>query len=508
MGKIAGAPGKFVATMDHLLEPGQHDWNQLQSLFAAQRIELSESARTNVARAHEFLQEVVDSGKTVYGVNTGFGQLANVRVGADQLHQLQENILRSHAAGLGAPLPPEIVRWMLLFKVCGLIRGHSGVQPQTVDRLVDFYNEGLMPVVPRQGSLGASGDLAPLSHMCLPLLGEGELMQRNADGQWTTRPAGDVLREKGWSPIALGPKEGLALINGTQMMSALLAHSLQQLEHLWREAHGIASLSLAAFEGLDAPFHPAVHDLRQHGGQQASAAEMRRWLDGAAFLRETHEWVQDPYSFRCIPQVYGAVRTAIDRGIETLEGEATAVTDNPILLPDTGEVISAGNFHGEPLAVMLDHLKVAASELGTMSERRIFKLLSGTRGLPPFLATDPGLDSGLMIVQYTAASIVARNKMRAMPASVDTIDSSNGQEDHVSMGANAGLQLLAVIHGTQEILASELLTASQALHFRPSPGLSATQQAFMDRFQQRVAPQDGDVEQSSRMRAALAFLGR
>jgi len=304
----------------------------------------------------------------------------------------------------------------------------------------------------------------------------------------------------------LGPKEGLALINGTQMMSALLAHSLQQLESLWTQAHGIASLSLAAFEGLDAPFHPAVHDLRQHAGQQASAAEMRRWLDGAAFLRETHEWVQDPYSFRCIPQVYGAVRTAIDRGIETLEGEATAVTDNPILLPDTGEVISAGNFHGEPLAILLDHLKVAASELGTMSERRIFKLLSGTRGLPPFLATDPGLDSGLMIVQYTAASIVARNKMRAMPASVDTIDSSNGQEDHVSMGANAGLQLLAVIHGTREILASELLTASQALHFRSEPGLSNRQSDRLDAFRLAVPPQEGDVEQSARMRAAVRFL--
>jgi len=508
MGKIVRSSGKFVTAMDHRLEPGPQSWPNLQALYAAKRLILSDAARANVARAHEFLLEVVDSGKTVYGVNTGFGQLANVRVGADQLHQLQDNILRSHAAGLGEPLPPEIVRWMLLFKVCGLIRGHSGVQPQTVDRLVDFYNEDLMPVVPRQGSLGASGDLAPLSHMCLPLLGEGELMQRNADGQWTSRPAGDVLREKGWSPIALGPKEGLALINGTQMMSALLAHSLQHLDHLWSEAHGIASLSLAAFEGLDAPFHPAVHDLRQHAGQQASAAEMRRWLEGAAFLRETHEWVQDPYSFRCIPQVYGAVRTAIDRGIETLEGEATAVTDNPILLPDSGEVISAGNFHGEPLAILLDHLKVAASELGTMSERRIFKLLSGTRGLPPFLATDPGLDSGLMIVQYTAASIVARNKMRAMPASVDTIDSSNGQEDHVSMGANAGLQLLAVIHGTQEILGCELLTASQALHFRSDPGLSEKQQTHLSEFRKLVPPQDGDVEQSSRMRAALAFLGR
>ena len=506
MGKIAPASGKFVATMDHRLDPGPQRWADLKSLFAAPRIALSDAAVANVVRAHDFLQEVVASGRTVYGVNTGFGQLAHVRVGEDELHQLQDNILRSHAAGLGTPLPPEVVRWMLLFKVCGLIRGHSGVQPQTVDRLVDFYNEGLMPVVPRQGSLGASGDLAPLSHMCLPLLGEGELMEQEADGQWTTRPAAEVLKEKGWSPISLGPKEGLALINGTQMMSALLAHGLQQLESLWSQAHGVASLSLAAFEGLDAPFHPAVHDLRQHAGQEASAAEMRSWLDGAAFLRETHEWVQDPYSFRCIPQVYGAVRKAMDLGIETLEGEATAVTDNPILLPETGEVISAGNFHGEPLAVILDHLKVVASELGTMSERRIFKLLSGTRGLPPFLATDPGLDSGLMIVQYTAASIVARNKMRAMPASVDTIDSSNGQEDHVSMGANAGLQMLAVIEGTREILASELLTASQALHFRPEPGLSNRQSEWLKAFRMEVPPQEGDVEQSSRMRAAVRFL--
>lgn len=508
MGKIVRSSGKFVTAMNHSLEPGPQSWTQLQSLFAAERIVLSEAARNKVSRAHEFLMEVVASGKTVYGVNTGFGELARVRVGGDQLHQLQENILRSHAAGLGEPLPPEIVRWMLLFKVCGLVRGHSGVQPETVDRLVDFYNEGLMPVVPRQGSLGASGDLAPLSHMCLPLMGEGELMQLDAAGAWVARPAADVLEEKGWAPIALGPKEGLALINGTQMMSALLAHGLQQLEHLWEKAHGIASLSLAAFEGLDAPYHPAVHELRQHQGQQASAARMRAWLEGADFLRETHEWVQDPYSFRCIPQVYGAVRTALDRGIETLEGEATAVTDNPILLPETGEVISAGNFHGEPLALVLDHMKVAASELGTMSERRIFKLLSGTRGLPPFLATDPGLDSGLMIVQYTAASIVARNKMRAMPASVDTIDSSNGQEDHVSMGANSGLQLLAVIKGTQEVLGCELLSASQALHFRNAPGLSSKQAEWLSDFRTVVPPQEGDAEQSSLMRLSIDFLQR
>lgn len=507
MGKIIPRAGKLGPTMDHRLDPGPLSWDALQSLYGASRITLSDAARVNVIRAHAFLQEVVASGRTVYGVNTGFGELARVRVGDEALQQLQVNILRSHAAGLGEPLPPAIVRWMLLFKVCGLIRGHSGVQPETVDRLVDFYNDGLMPVVPRQGSLGASGDLAPLSHMCLPLMGEGELMQQDGSGQWTTRPAAEVLKEKGWAPIALGPKEGLALINGTQMMSALLAHGLSELETMWSQAHGIASLSLAAFEGLDAPFHPAVHELRQHSGQQASAAEMRGWLDGAAFLRETHEWVQDPYSFRCIPQVYGAVRKAIDLGIETLEGEATAVTDNPILLPETGEVISAGNFHGEPLAVILDHLKVAASELGTMSERRIFKLLSGTRGLPPFLAKDPGLDSGLMIVQYTAASIVARNKMRAMPASVDTIDSSNGQEDHVSMGANAGLQLMAVIQGTREILGCELLTSSQALHFRSEPGLSARQGTFLSRFRAEVQPQGGDVEQSARMRAACAFLG-
>ena len=506
MGKIAGAPGKFVATMDHLLHPGPQPWGQLKSLFNADRIVLSPEARGNVEQAHAFLMDVVQSGRTVYGVNTGFGQLANVRVGDDALHQLQDNILRSHAAGLGAPLPPEVVRWMMLFKVCGLVRGHSGVQPCTVDRLVDFYNAGLLPVVPRQGSLGASGDLAPLSHMCLPLLGEGELMERDADGTWVTRPAAEVLAEKGWTPISLGPKEGLALINGTQMMSALLAHALHQLETLWQQAHGIASLSLAGFEGLDAPFHPRVHALRQHEGQQASAAAMRLWLEGADFLRETHEWVQDPYSFRCIPQVYGAVRKALDLGIATLEGEATAVTDNPILLPETGEVISAGNFHGEPLAMVLDHLKVAASELGTMSERRVFKLLSGTRGLPPFLASDPGLDSGLMIVQYTAASIVARNKMRAMPASVDTIDSSNGQEDHVSMGANAGLQLLAVVEGARELLACELLTASQALHFRLSPGLSPRQSEFLSAFRDSVPPQEGDVEQSSRMLAAVDFL--
>ena len=431
--------------------------------------------------------------------STRLGQLANVRVGDDA--PIAGEHLWSHAAGLGAPLRQRWSGGCCCSRFAGWCAA-TGVQPETVDRLVDFLNAGLMPVVPRQGSLGASGDLAPLSHV-LAVAGRRRADAARCGRRLGHRPAAEVLAEQGWSPISLGPKEGLALINGTQMMSALLAHSCQ-LETLWAQAHGIASLSLAAFEGLDAPFHPMVHALRQHEGQQASAAEMRTSLDGAAFLRETHEWVQDPYSFgafrRYTERSDGGGSRAHHVGRRSHRGDR-----QPDPVAGDRRSDQRGQLPRRAPAVVLTTSRWRPVSWAPWRASGV-QVVERNAGFAPFLATDPGLDSGLMIVQYTAASIVARNKMRAMPASVDTIDSSNGQEDHVSMGANAGLQLLAVIDGTRELLACELLTASQALHFRSEPGLSPRQSDFLSVFRHAVPPQEGDVEQSARMRSAVAFL--
>jgi len=489
-----------------LLIPADANLAALQAAFDAPQLSVSDAGWANVRSAHDFLMEVVDSGRTVYGVNTGFGSLADQAIAADDLCALQRNLLLSHACGTGEPLSAEVVRWMLLLKIHGLIRGHSGVAPATVERLLAHLNAGVLPVVPRQGSLGASGDLSPLSHLCLPLLGEGEVV---FEGEVV--PSAVALKKLGWAPLELGPKEGLALINGTQMMSALLGHSLQKLAQLSDWAAAIGSLSHAAFQGLDPAFHPGVHRVRGHAGQIKAAEALRGWLKGADYPAQKREWVQDPYCLRCMPQVHGAVQAAIEYGQSTFVAEATAVTDNPILLPASKEVLSAGNFHGEPLALVLDHLKVAAAELGSISERRSYKLLGGYRGLPAFLVADPGLHSGLMIVQYTAASIVSRNKSRAVPASTDTIDSSNGQEDHVSMGANAAVQLHELLPEVQQVLAIELLIASQALMFReqsaPGAQLSPQQQSLLDAFRAEVPPSSVDVYMSPLMAAATRFVG-
>ena len=424
---------------------------------------LPEDVMTNVQRGLLLLQSIIGANEApVYGVNTGFGALCNEVIAPDKLAELQKNLVISHACGMGQEVPPVITRLMLLLKIKGLSRGNSGIRAQTIQRLADIYNSGYSPVVYELGSLGASGDLAPLAHLSLPLLGLGEL--RSPNGALVTGES--FLAERGWSPLELEAKEGLALLNGTQFMSAYASWCLMEMGALADWADCIAALSLDAYDGRTDAFHPELHALRPHPGQVLVASRILQLLDGSSIATGPKAQVQDPYSFRCLPQVHGASRDAMDYFTAVVEREINAVTDNPTLLFEAGRIVSAGNFHGQPLALGLDFLTVALAELGSISERRIFKLLSGTRGLPPFLSSNPGLHSGFMITQYTAASIVNVNKTLCFPSSCDTIDSSNGQEDHVSMGANAATKTLRVLDNVRRILAIELMTASRAIRFR------------------------------------------
>jgi histidine ammonia-lyase len=406
-------------------------------------------------------------------VNTGFGALADRRIEAKDLATLQRNLVMSHACGTGEVIDRELVRAMLVLKVQNLALGHSAVSPSLVSRLIDHYNLDVLPVIYERGSLGASGDLAPLAHLSLPLIGEGEVISGGK-----RMASALALQIVGWQPVQLGPKEGLALLNGTQFMGAHMALILIRARRLAERADAIAALSLDAFDGRMEPFTASVHAARHHPGQIQVAAHMRELLMGSELAHRDKPHVQDPYSFRCVPQVHGASRDAIAYATQVMERELAAVTDNPTVFPESDDIISAGNFHGQPLAITLDFLAIALAELGSISERRIFKLISGQRGLPPFLVKDGGLNSGFMIPQYTAASLVSANKQRCTPASVDTIDSSNGQEDHVSMGANAAIKCWHVLHDVEKILAIELLTAAQALEFRRPEKSSAVLEAL------------------------------
>lgn len=429
------------------------------------QLSLSEEAVKRVESSHKKLHEVIAAAKNpIYGVNTGFGDLKNTRVSDEQLGQLQANLVMSHACGTGDPVPVDVVRLMLLFKIQGLIHGHSGVQPATVKMLVDLWNNHILPVVYEQGSLGASGDLAPLAHLALPVIGRGEV---NHYG--TIRPAAEVLAEFSLTPVKLHAKEGLAILNGTQFMSAWGVFSLLQSKDLADAADMIAALSLDAFDGLREPFDARLHDIRPHPGQITVASRVDSFLEHSAIANKAKDKkhdVQDPYSFRCVPQVHGASRDAIDYAGRVLLTEINSVTDNPTLFLKQGDILSGGNFHGQPLALALDFLAIAIAELASISERRTYLLISGKRGLPPMLVDNAGLNSGFMIPQYTAASIVSQNKQLCTPASVDSIVSSNGQEDHVSMGANAATKCYRVVRNTKQVLAIELLNAAQALDFR------------------------------------------
>ena len=424
-------------------------------------LDLSVGAIGRITHNRQYLDNILKDGKTYYGINTGFGSLCHVQVKDHELEQLQENLVCSHACGMGNEVPQEIVRLMLLLKVHGLSQGYSGVRPEIVQRLVDFYNLDILPVVYELGSLGASGDLAPLAHLCLPILGKGEV---NYKGERVA--AAVALQREGLKPMSLAAKEGLALLNGTQFMSAYMTWSLVEAKRLLVWADVIGAMSADGFMAKDEPFKSPIHRVRPHKGQIDTAARILELLKGSEIQKLHKAQVQDPYSFRCMPQVHGATKDVVDTVDRVLETEINSVTDNPIVFHDEGEIMSGGNFHGQTLALHADFLAMATAELANISERRTYLLVSGQRGLPPFLAPNAGLNSGFMIAQYTAAAIVSQNKQLCTPASVDSIVSSNGQEDHVSMGPNAATKLRQVIMNVQRVLGIELLTAAQALELR------------------------------------------
>jgi histidine ammonia-lyase len=455
----------------------------LQDIISENKtIALSEEAITNIQKCRDYLDTKMASyNAPMYGINTGFGSLCNVKISDENLSQLQENLVKSHACGTGDEVPQAIVKIMLLLKIQSLSYGHSGVQLQTVYRLIDFYNNDILPVIYTQGSLGASGDLAPLAHLSLPLLAEGEV---NFEGKKVH--ASEVLKKFNWKPIVLLSKEGLALLNGTQFMSAYGSYILLKAMKYSYLADVISAISLEGFDGRIEPFNELIHYIRPHKGQIVTAKRMTELLEGSQIIIQEKQHVQDPYSFRCIPQVHGASKDVIDYVKKVFKTEINSVTDNPNIFVGEDVIISGGNFHGQPLAMALDFLAIALSELGSISERRTYQLISGLRGLPPFLVNNPGLNSGFMIPQYTAASIASQNKQLATPASIDSIVSSNGQEDHVSMGANAATKCLKIMENLERILAIELMNASQAIEFRKPLKSSDFVEMFLKSYREEV----------------------
>lgn len=459
----------FLHDLQHMLSPGI-------------LLQLSGDARNRIARCREYLEEKVkNSREPIYGINTGFGSLYNRNISSDQLEKLQENLVKSHACGTGPIVPEEIVRLMLVLKIQSLSYGYSGVQLSTVERLIAMFNHDVLPVVYEMGSLGASGDLAPLAHLSLPLIGLGKVSFNG-----TTWPSEEINRKFNWQPVHLKAKEGLALLNGTQFMSAYGVWCSIHAYRLLKLSNIIGALSLDVFDGRREPFLHHVHAIRQHRGQAMVAEEIRSLLEGSELIVQQKKHVQDPYCFRCIPQVHGASADTIAYVSEIMLTEVNSVTDNPNIFPDEDLIISAGNFHGQPLALGFDFLSIALSELGSISERRIYQLISGTRELPNYLVANPGINSGLMIPQYTAASLVSQNKQLCTPASIDSIVSSNGQEDHVSMGANAATKAYRIVQNVYSILAIELLTAAQALTFRRPLHTSPYLETFIDTFRASV----------------------
>ncbi|MCO6176206.1 histidine ammonia-lyase [Flavobacterium sp. NRK F10] len=466
------------------------------------QLALSEEAIVNIEKCRAYLdQKMKDNATPIYGINTGFGSLCNVKISGENLSQLQNNLVKSHACGTGAEVPQEIVKIMLLLKIQSLSYGHSGVQLVTVQRLIDFYNNNVLPVVYELGSLGASGDLAPLAHLSLPLIGEGEVY---ADG--FRQPTKKVLEKMGWNPIHLESKEGLALLNGTQFMSAFGVFCLIKANKICYLADVIGAISLEAFDGRIEPFNELIHLVRPHKGQVQTAERMRELLEDSEIIAQSKKHVQDPYSFRCIPQVHGASKDAIDYAKKAFRTEINSVTDNPNIFAAEDVIISGGNFHGQPLALALDFMGIALAELGNISERRTYQLISGLRDLPAFLVNDPGLNSGFMIPQYTAASIVSQNKQLATPASIDSIVSSNGQEDHVSMGANAATKTLRIVENVERILAIELLNASQAIEFRRPLKSSEFIESFLKSYREEVSFVEEDRILHYDIEKSVAFL--
>jgi histidine ammonia-lyase len=466
------------------------------------KLALSESAITAIVKCRTYLDnKMANSTKPVYGINTGFGSLCDVKINTEDLSQLQKNLVMSHACGTGEQVPQEIVRLMLLLKIQSLAYGHSGVQLKTVERLIEFYNLEIYPIIYTKGSLGASGDLAPLAHLCLPLIGMGEVTLK---GELISGE--NLLKKFNWEEIQLQSKEGLALLNGTQFMSAYGVWSCLQAKQLAENADSITAIAIDAFNCRLDPFHNLIHELRPHAGQLATAQNILNKLAGSEIANQEKVQVQDPYSFRCVPQVHGASKDAIDYVCSVITTEINSVTDNPNVFPDEDLIISGGNFHGQPLAIALDFMAIALAELGNISERRTYQLISGSRGLPAFLVENPGLNSGFMIPQYTAASIVSENKQLCTPASVDSIVSSNGQEDHVSMGANAATKLHRVILNLQRILAIELLNAVQAIEFRRPLKSSAVVEKIVSDYRKVVSRNTVDRVLAIDIQQSVIFL--
>ncbi len=476
---------------------------QIKQLISdALPLRLSQQAVDRIVKCRQYLDEKLEKNdQPIYGINTGFGYLQHIKIAPEHLSKLQHNLLLSHACGTGNEVPSAIVRLMLLLKIQSLSYGHSGVALETVTRLIDFYNADILPVIYTQGSLGASGDLAPLAHLTLPLIGEGDVYYRGE--RLSTR---EVYQRLEWTPLTLQSKEGLALINGTQFMSAYGVYCLLQADRLSSWSDAVAAISIDAFDCRLDPFLALSHQIRPHEGQLKTAEQIRSWLDGSELMQNSGKQTQDPYSFRCVPQVHGASKDSIKHILQVVETEINSVTDNPNVFPEEDLVISAGNFHGQPLALNLDFLCLALAELGAISERRTFQLISGSRELPAFLIKDAGLHSGLMITQYTAASIASENKQLCTPASVDSIVSSNGQEDHVSMGANAATKCLRVVENLERILAIELLTACQALDFRKPLRSSPAIERLCTAYRQWVSFNDADRFLAQDIRLTLEFM--
>ena len=453
-----------------------------------QLVSVTYAAHEAIVNCREYLdKKISNSDELFYGINTGFGFLQNVSISKDQLHNLQDNLLMSHACGMGDEVPDDIVKLMLMLKIKSLSYSNSGVGIEVVKRLMDMHNNNVIPVIYTQGSLGASGDLAPLSHLCLPLIGLGEVKYEGVK-----MSAAQALLKLEWQPIELQSKEGLALINGTQFMSAYGVYNLVAAERLLAWAEIIAAISFDAFDGNMDSYNAHIHEVRAHTGQLLVAKNLREILTGSEIAANKKEMLQDPYSFRCIPQVHGASRDTFNFVLNTFIREINSVTDNPNIFPEDDLILSGGNFHGQPLALGLDFLSIAMAEIGNISERRTFQLLSGQRGLPLFLVKDPGLNSGLMIPQYTAAGIVSENKQLCTPASIDSISSSNNQEDHVSMEANAATKCYRLINNVERILAIELFTAVQALEFRRPMRSSEKIEALVNAYRQKVSFNSAD----------------
>ncbi len=489
----------------HLISPDHITFEQIEEILEKNyKLGLSDQSVHLIEKSKAYLdRKLAESDSPLYGISTGFGALCDIQIPKDDLSKLQENLVISHACNIGPEVPAEVVKLMLLLKANALSKGNSAVQLVTVQRIIDLYNHNILPIVCEQGSLGASGDLAPLAMLFLPLLGMGEV---NYKGE--RRIAADVLAEFGWEPIKLEAKEGLALLNGTQFMSAHAVYTLLKAFRIIKYADIIGALSLDSFDGLIEPFLENIQNIRPHKGQAQTAANFRYLLEGSELINQEKKHIQDPYSFRCMPQVHGAVKDAVKYVSDVVETEINSVTDNPTVFPDEDMIISGGNFHGEPLALSLDFLAIAISELGSISERRTYRLIAGERGLPEFLVAKPGLNSGFMIPQYAAASIVSQNKQLCTPASVDSIPSSNEQEDHVSMGANAATKALKVALNVQKILAIELYNAAQALEFRRPKKSSEYLENFFVQYRQDVDFVEQDTLMYEGINETIKFLDK